>query len=76
MMSVGKFCTKENHRCATFTTRGGILWHEAAGEVEVDRVRNHYELEFWIKPRNVSAPVYSGASSGSASELARHPAEV
>ena len=25
IMSVGKFCTKGNDRCATFTTRGGVL---------------------------------------------------
>ena len=33
----------------TFTTRGGVLWHEEAGEVLVGRVRNHYELKCWIK---------------------------
>ena len=33
IMSVGKFCTKGIDRCATFTTRGGVLWHEEAGEV-------------------------------------------
>ena len=42
-MSVGKFCTKGNDRCATFTTSGGTLWHEEAGEITVDIVRNHYE---------------------------------
>ena len=66
IMSVGKFCTKGSDGCATFTTRGGVLSHEGAVEVEVDRVRNHYELECWIKPGNVSAPVCVGGSSGSA----------
>ena len=50
IMSAGKFCTKGDDRCATFTTNGGILWHEEAGEIAVDRVRNHYELECRIKP--------------------------
>ena len=45
IMSVGKFCAKGNDRCATFTTRGGVFWHEEAGEVLVDRVGHHYELE-------------------------------
>ena len=75
IMSVGKFCTKGNDRCATFTTRGGVfLWHEEAGEIVVDRVRNHCELECWIKPGNVLAPVRVGGSSGSASEPAEHRA--
>ena len=64
IMSVGKFCTKVNDRGATFTTRGGVLWHEEAGEILVDRVRDHYELEFWIKPRNVLAPVQVGSPAG------------
>ena len=38
------------------------------------RVRNHYELECWIKPVNVVAPVQIGCSSGSAGEFAGlHP---
>ena len=51
IMSVGRLCTKGNDRCSTFNTRGGTLWHEEDGEIVVDRVRNHYELECWIKPR-------------------------
>ena len=62
-MSVGKCCA-QRERCATFTTRG-VLWHEA-GET-VDSVRNHYQLERWIRPGSLLAPVQSG-SSGSASE--------
>ena len=42
----------------------------------MDRVRNHYELECWIKPRNVLAPVQAGGSSGSAREPAEHRATV
>ena len=75
IMSVGKFCTKGNDRCATFTTRGGVLWHEEAGEM-VDRVRTHCELECWINPGNVMTPVQVGCSSGSASERAGHRATV
>ena len=41
IMSVGNFSTNGNDRCATFTTSGGTLWHEEAGEIVVDRVRNH-----------------------------------
>ena len=67
IMSEGKFCTTENDRCATFTTQGGVLLPEEAG-----RVSDHYELECWIKPVNVLAPVQVGGSSGSASELAGH----
>ena len=73
-MSVGKFCTKGDDRCATFTTNGGVLWHEEAGEIAVDRVRNHYELECWIKPVNGVSPVEIRGSSGSAGEFAGlHP---
>ena len=72
IMSVGKFCAKGDDRCATFTTNGGTLWHEEAGEIAVDRVRNHYELECWIKPKNLVAPVQIGGSSGSAGEFAGH----
>ena len=67
-MSVGKFCTKVNDRCATFTSSSGTLRHEEAGEIVVDRVRNHHELECWIKPGNMLAPVQTGGSSGSAIE--------
>ena len=66
IMSVGKFCTKGNDRCTTFTTSGGTVWHEEAGEIVVDRVRNLNELECWIKPGNVLAPVQIGGSGGSA----------
>ena len=38
----------------------------------MDRVRNHFELECWMKPGNALAPVQGGGSSGSASELAGH----
>ena len=38
-MRVGRFCAKGNDRRATFTRRGGVLWHEEAGEIVVDRVR-------------------------------------
>ena len=69
IMSVGKFCTKGNDRCATFTTNGGIQRHEEAGEIVVDRVGNHDELECWIKPGKMLAPVQSGGSSGSTVEL-------
>ena len=76
IMSVGKFCAKGNDRCATFSTRGGVLWHEEAGEIAVDKVRNHYEMECWIKPGNVLAPVQIGGSSGSAGEPAGHHVAV
>ena len=76
IMSVGEFCTKGDDRCATSTTNGGTLWHEEAGEIAVDRVRNHYELECWIKPENVLAPMQTGGSSGSARELAGHHVTV
>ena len=75
-MSVGKFCAKGDDRCATFTTNGGILWHEEAGEIAVDRVRNHYELECWIKPVNVLASVQIGDPSGSPGEPAGHHVAV
>ena len=73
IMSVGKFCAKGNDRCAAFSTRGGTLWHEEAGEIAVDKVRNHYEMECWIKPGNVLAPVQFGGSSGSAGRTCRTP---
>ena len=75
-MSVGKFCAKGDDRYATFTTNGGILWHEEAGEIVVDRVRNHYELECLIKPINVSATVQIGDPSGSTEEPAGHHVAV
>ena len=76
IMSVGKFCAKGNDRCAAFSTRGGTLWHEEAGEIAVDKVRNHYEMECWIKPGSVLAPVQFGGSSGSAGEPAEHHVAV
>ena len=48
------------------------MWHKEAGEVVVDRVRNHYELDCWMKPGNVLAPVQIGGSSGSAEPARRH----
>ena len=69
IMSVGKFCTKGNDRCATFTTSDGTLWHEEAREIVVDRVRNHTELECWIRPGNVLAPVQTGGSVEALSNL-------
>ena len=72
IMSVGKFCTKGDDRCATFTTNGGILWHAEAGEIAVDRVRNHYELECRVRPRSVVEAVQIGGSSGSAGEFTGH----
>ena len=54
-MSVDEFCAKGKNRCGTFTTRGGVLWHEEAGEVLVESVRSLHELERWIKPGNVLA---------------------
>ena len=76
VMSVGKFCAKGDDHRATFTDNGGILWHEEAGEIEVDRVRNHYELECWIKPARVSAPVQTDDPSGSTGELEGHHVAV
>ena len=76
IMSVGKFCATGNDRCAAFSTRGGTLWHEEAGEIAVDKVRNHYEMECWIKPGSVLAPVQFGGSSGSAGEPAEHHVAV
>ena len=70
IMGVGMLCTKENDRYVTFTICGGTLWHDEAGEIVVDRVRNHYELQCWIKQGNVLAPVQTGGSSGSAIEPA------
>ena len=52
---------KGNDRCATFSTRGGVLWHKEAGEIAVDKVRNHFDMECWIKPGNVLAPVQFAA---------------
>ena len=75
-MSVGKFCAKGDDRRATFTENGGILWHEEAGEIEVDRVRNHYELECGIKPARVSAPVQTDDPSGSTGEPKGHNVAV
>ena len=71
-----KLRAKGNDRCATFSTCGGVLWHEEAGEIAVNKVRNHYELECWIKPGNVLAPVQIGGSSGSAGEPAGHHVAV
>ena len=63
-MSLGKFCANGDDRRATFTPNGGILWHEEAKEIEIDRVRNHYELKCWIKPARVSRVVSPSGSTG------------
>ena len=73
VMSVGKFCAKGDDRRATFTKNGGILWHEEAKEIEIDRVRNHYELDCWIKPARVSRVVSPSESTG---KPERHHVEV
>ena len=75
-MSVGKFCAKGDHRYTTFTTNGGILWHEEAGEIAINKVRNHYELEGWIKPVNVSTKVQIGDPSGIIGEPEGHHVAV
>ena len=75
-MSVGKFCAKGDDRYATFITNGGILRYEEAGEIAVDRVRNHYELECWIKPVNVSATVQMSDPSRSTGEPEGHHVAV
>ena len=64
VVSVGKFCAKGDDRRATFTQNSGILWHEEAKEIEIDRVRNHYESECWIKPARVSRVVSPSGSTG------------
>ena len=48
-----------------FTTRRDVLRHEVGGEVKLDRVQNHRELECWIEPSGVVAPESVGRSSGS-----------
>ena len=76
VMSVGKFCAKGDDRRATFTKHGGILWHEEAKEIEIDRVRNHYELECWIKTARVSATVQTDDPSGGTGEPEGHHVAV
>ena len=46
-MSVGNRCSEGNDRCATVSSRGGILWHEVAGAVQVNRVHDHYDF-CWV----------------------------
>eukprot|EP00959_Pyramimonas_sp_CCMP1952_P268510 5614381-Pyramimonas_sp.AAC.1 len=48
VLSVGKFCAKDAARGAHFDKRGGVLNHELAGKVQVDRVKNHYSLKCWV----------------------------
>ena len=43
---------------------GSILWNEEAQELEIERVRNHYELECWIKPTKVSRVVGPSVCTG------------
>ena len=76
IMNVGQFCAKRDDRYTTFTTNGGILWHEEAGEIAINKVRNHYELECWIKPVNVSTKVQIGDPSGSTGEPEGHHVAV
>ena len=69
IMSVGKCCTSKGTTDARRSRHEG---HDGAGNVEVDRFRNHYELESWIKTRVVFTPVSVVGSSGSASDPVRH----
>ena len=75
-MSVGKLHAKEDDRHASFIEKGGILWNEEAGEIEVDRVRNQYELECWTKPARVSASVQTDDPSGNTRESEGHHATI
>ena len=63
-----KFCSEGDDRCATFT-RAGVLWHEVGEEVKVDRTQNPYELECWVKPGGMVAPVSVGGSCRGAAHL-------
>ena len=71
-----KFGAKGDDRHAPFTEKGGILWHEKAREIEVNKVRNHYELECWTKPARVSASVQTDDPSGNTGEPDGHHAAV
>ncbi|CAK0803384.1 unnamed protein product [Prorocentrum cordatum] len=66
ILSVGKFCGDDSKRNANFNMNGGTLYHEAAGEVNVDREKNHYALQRWVEKPGVVAPLSAGGSSGSA----------
>ncbi|CAK0870998.1 unnamed protein product [Prorocentrum cordatum] len=49
ILSVGKFCGYDSNSNANVNMNGGTLYHEAAGEVNVDRVKNHYALQCWVE---------------------------
>ncbi|CAK0853161.1 unnamed protein product [Prorocentrum cordatum] len=49
ILSAGKFCATNVARGAHFDLYGGVLTHELAGEVKVDRVKNHYSLKCWVE---------------------------
>merc|ERR1712194_697966 len=45
ILSVGKFCSKSEHRIAWYDGAGGELQHGAAGRVKVKKINRHYALE-------------------------------
>ena len=49
MLPVGKFCAKPELRSAVCHSAGGTLHHEAAGEIELVRRKNHYTLVGWMR---------------------------
>ena len=70
IMSVGKlsFAVKET-TVVQHSQRAGVLWHEVGEEVKVDRTQNPYELECWVKPGGMVAPVSVGGSCRGAAHL-------
>ncbi len=50
ILSVGKFCGRDSQRAASFDMFGGMLEHELAGRVNVERVKNNYALRCWVEP--------------------------
>ena len=49
IMSVGKFCSRTPNRVAWYDGNGGLLKHETAGLVKLNKHNNHYALECWIR---------------------------
>ena len=84
ILSEGRFCSRAPQRYARYDTRGGVLQHEKAGLVEIQRVANHYALECWTqrnrKTQNLEAlvaPLESAVPMArAADELRRDVEEV
>jgi len=69
ILLLGKYCSANPERWASYDRQGGALYHEAAGQVGLHKFQHHYGLECLTKPggeeedRGGTLPITRSASS-------------